>query len=80
MNREQFQQLIHSIFSSTDEEIVCSEFFDQLPRFVDLWLAGRDAPALLPQVHHHLGQCPECNEVYEALLETARLQEPPADA
>ncbi len=69
---EQLKQLFSSIFAAKDEEILCSEFFERLPRFVDLQLSGEDAVALLPKVNHHLGQCPECYEVYIALLEAAR--------
>ncbi len=75
MKREQFAQMIRSILAARDEEILCSEFFELLPRFVDLQLASENAPALLPQVGHHLGQCPECYEVYQALLEAAQPEE-----
>ncbi len=77
MKHERFHQLIRSIFASKDEEIGCAEFFDLLPRYADLRAAGQDASAQLPQVHHHLGQCPECNEVYEALLEAISSEMPP---
>ena len=51
-----------------------------LPRYVDLVLATADASPLqlgqagdaLPQVAHHILQCPECAEAYEALLEIER--------
>ncbi|MGH7432316.1 MAG: hypothetical protein ACREJL_01040 [Candidatus Methylomirabilales bacterium] len=66
------KQLFSSIFAAKDEEILCSEFFDRLPRFVDLQLSGQDVATLLPEVSHHLGQCPECNEVCQALLQAAR--------
>ncbi len=75
MKREVFKRLILSIFAAQDEEILCSEFFACLPRFVDLQLSGQDAATLLPQVNHHLGQCPECHEVYQALLQAAQLEE-----
>ncbi len=71
---EGWTQLIQSIFTTRDEEILCSEFFDRLPRFVDLQVSGQDAATLLPEVSHHLGQCPECKEVYEALLEAAQAE------
>ena len=78
MKPEQFRQLIHSIYLTRDEEIGCAEYFDLLPRYVDLQAAGQDAPARLPQVFHHFGQCPECKEVYEALLKAVLSEEPPA--
>jgi hypothetical protein len=67
---EKFQQLIRSIFVVKDEEILCSKFFDILPRFVDLQVAGKDVNMLFPEASHHLHQCPECNEVYQTLLRT----------
>jgi hypothetical protein len=43
---EKFKWLIQSIFAVQDEEMLCSEFFDILPRNVDLQLAGKDADKL----------------------------------
>lgn len=77
MKREEFKQLILSIFAAKDEEILCSEFFGLLPRFVDLQLSGQDLPTVLPEVSHHLRQCPECDEVYQALLYVARSEQSP---
>ena len=72
MNRGNFRQLIRSIFAVKDQEILCSEFFDALPRFVDFQVAGKDADRLFSGVSHHLQQCPECKEVYEALLKAVQ--------
>ncbi len=69
MQRKQFEQFLASVFGAQDHEILCSEFFARLPRFVDLQAGGEDAAAAFPDVHHHLGQCPECHEVYLALLQ-----------
>lgn len=79
MKREEFKQLILSIFAAKDEEILCSEFFGLLPRFVDLQLSGQDLPTVLPEVSHHLRQCPECDEVYQALLQAVRSAEEDAE-
>jgi hypothetical protein len=35
---------------------------------VDIEISGQDAGAMLPEVKHHMHQCPECEEVYLALL------------
>ena len=71
MKREVFKRLVHTIFGAEEEELVCSEFFRQLPRYVDLERSGRDAAALLPKISHHIHQCPECEEVYKALRDVA---------
>ncbi len=72
MKRERFEKLVRTIFAVKESEILCSEFFDILPRYVDLELSGRDPAATLPEVSHHLHQCPECNEVYLALLQATQ--------
>lgn len=72
MNLGKFRQLIRSIFAVKDQEMLCSEFFDILPHFVDLQVAGKDADKLFLEVSHHLQQCPECNEVYEAVLKAVQ--------
>ena len=72
MNRAKFRQLVRSIFAVKDQEMLCSEFFDILPRFVDLQVAGEDVDRPFPGVSHHLQQCPECKEVYEALLKAVQ--------
>lgn len=77
MKREQFTQLIRSIFAAKDEEILCTEFVQLLPRFVDLELSNQEPRTLLPEVDHHLHQCPECDEVYQALLHAARSEQSP---
>jgi hypothetical protein len=73
-------ELLRGIFGAREEEIVCSEFFELLPRYVDLALATVDTSRrrvgqpteVLPQVAHHIVQCSECAEAYEALLEVER--------
>jgi hypothetical protein len=72
MTRAEFLQLIRSIFATEDAEILCTEFFALLPQYVDLELSGQEAAQRLPQVAQHLGQCPECYEVYQALLKATR--------
>jgi hypothetical protein len=68
MRREQFSQMIRRIFATKADELVCTECLEHLPRVVDLQVSGRDPVARLPTVMQHLRQCPECEEVYRALL------------
>jgi hypothetical protein len=74
LKREEFNWLVDSIFIVKEEEILCSEYFAQLPRYVDLEIAEQDPAALLPEVHHHKHQCPECEEMYQVLLEAVSTQ------
>lgn len=69
MKQKNFTRLIDTIFAAkSGEEMPCTEYFDELPRYVDLEISGEDAAVLLPEVKHHMHQCPECEEVYLALL------------
>jgi hypothetical protein len=70
MKQKDFTRLIDTIFATrSGEEMLCSEYFDELPRYVDIEVAGQDAAALLPEVKHHMHQCHECEEAYLALRE-----------
>ena len=74
MNRQSFLAFLRSVFDVQEREMLCSEFFEALPRYVDWVEAGRRAAAdeELAGVAHHLDQCPECREAYEALLVVTR--------
>lgn len=74
---EKFKWLIRSIFAVQENEILCSNFFDILPRYVDLQLEEKDVEKIFPEVSHHLHQCPECNEVYQALLQAVQSKKEP---
>lgn len=70
MKRKDFSRLIDTVFAAKDgEEMVCSDYFEELPRYVDFEVSGQDAATLAPEVKHHIHQCPECEEVYLALLD-----------
>ncbi len=68
MKPEKFKRLTQTIFAVRDDETLCSEFFELLPRFVDAEILTGNAAEQLPEMSHHLHQCPECEEVYQALL------------
>jgi hypothetical protein len=72
MKQAEFLQLMRAIFATEDVELLCSEFFTLLPQYVDLERSGQEAAPRLPHVAHHLQQCPECAEVYQALLRATR--------
>ena len=65
-------RFLDTIFETRETEIVCSEFFELLPRYVDL-VASSGAPGAsqlaFPQVAQHIAQCMECGEEYQALLQ-----------
>jgi predicted anti-sigma-YlaC factor YlaD len=61
------QAMVRGILSTRDEEIDCGECFEQLDRFVELVLDGKDAAEALPLVKDHLDRCGDCREEFEAL-------------
>ena len=65
---ELLKQMARGIMTTRLDEIGCQECFQQVDRFVDLELAGKDAAAAMPLVQDHLNRCRDCREEYEALL------------
>jgi hypothetical protein len=53
--------------SGPGPEIGCDECFEQLDRYVELELAGRDADSVVPGLRAHLDGCPACLEEHESL-------------
>jgi hypothetical protein len=75
VDRSRLVELLRTVLAAQEDEIVCSEFFALLPRYVDLALAPLGASpserpeTVLPQVARHIRQCVECAEAYELLRE-----------
>lgn len=77
MNQSKFERVMRNIYATQDNEISCSDCFDQVSDYVDLEIAGKDAVKAMPYLRQHLDQCQVCREEYETLLELARLTPPP---
>lgn len=75
MDRNRFEKWLRNIYETRDEEISCTECFDQVSRFVDLEISGENAAIRMPQIKHHLNQCRACREEYEALRDLRLLEE-----
>jgi hypothetical protein len=67
MRRPDLKQSLGRLLGPPEREIGCDECFDQLDRYVELELAGRDTDALLPGFRPHLEGCPACREEHESL-------------
>ena len=68
-------QLLSHLLGPSGPEVGCDECFDQLDRFVELELDGRDADAALPGLRAHLDGCPACREEHESLVALVRSAE-----
>jgi hypothetical protein len=75
MKQKEFSRLLDTIFAAkSGEEMSCTDYFDSLPRYAELEASGADAAAILPEVRHHMHQCPECEEVYLGVLALLRAE------
>jgi hypothetical protein len=60
-------RLLARLVGPSGPEITCERCFDELDRYVELELAGRDADAAVPGMHAHLAGCPACAEDRDSL-------------
>lgn len=75
MDHHRFTKWLKNIFETRENEISCSECFDQLSRFVELEISGEDPASSMPELKHHLSQCGACRDEYETLRDLRRLEE-----
>jgi hypothetical protein len=66
------KQMVRGIVTTRPDEMGCDECFEQVDRFADMVLEGKDAKAVLPLVQDHLDRCNDCHEEFEALLTALR--------
>jgi anti-sigma factor RsiW len=67
MERSDLEQALDRVLGPGAPEIGCDECFDELDRYVELELAGKDADAAIPGLRAHLAGCPACREEHESL-------------
>ena len=72
LDLDTLKKMVRDIFSTRPDEIGCDECFEELDRFVELVLAGKNAAQALPLVQDHLERCSDCHEEFEALLAALR--------
>ena len=60
-------ELLGRLLGPAGPELTCEACFEQLDRYVELELAGRDADAAVPGMRAHLQGCPACAEDHESL-------------
>ena len=68
----QLKRLVRAVMTVRPDELGCDECFEELDRFVELQLAGKDAAEAMPLVQDHLDRCLDCREEFEALLVALR--------
>ena len=64
--------MVHGIVTTHHNELDCEQCFEQLDRFVEMTLAGKNAIEAMPLVEDHLQRCQDCREEFQALLASLR--------
>jgi hypothetical protein len=72
LNPEMVKQMVRGIVTTRPDEVGCDECFQEVDRFAEMVLDGKDAADALPLVQDHLNRCGDCREEFEALLEALR--------
>ena len=72
LDLDMLKQMVRGIITTRPDEIGCDECFEQLDRFVEMTLAGKNAAEAMPLVQDHLERCDDCREEFEALLAALR--------
>jgi hypothetical protein len=67
MERSELRQVLGRLLGPAGREVGCEQCFQDLDRFVELEVAGRDPDAELPGLRAHLEGCPACREEHESL-------------
>jgi hypothetical protein len=60
--------MVRMVAGTRPDEIGCDGCFEQLDRFVELHLAGKNPAEALPLVQDYLDRCGDCREEFELLL------------
>jgi len=68
--------LLAGLLGPADPELTCEECFEQLDRYVELELAGRDADDAVPGMRPHLEGCPACREDHDSLTALLNAESP----
>jgi hypothetical protein len=68
LTKEVIRKMMRSVHVTYEHELTCGECFNQVDRFVELELAGKNPAEAMPLVQEHLDRCGYCREEYEALL------------
>ena len=72
LNVIQLKKLVRAIVATRHDELNCEICFQELDRFVEMTLAGKDSAEAMPLVQSHLELCTDCGEEFQVLLEALK--------
>ena len=67
MGHTNLNRVLGRLLGPEGPEVGCETCFEELDRYVDLELAGKDADAAIPGLRAHLAGCPACREEHDSL-------------
>jgi hypothetical protein len=66
--------VLSRLLGPADNEVACDVCFEELDRYVELELEGRNADAVIPGFRAHLDGCPACGEEHDSLRALVSLE------
>ena len=72
LNLDTLRKMIREAVTTHGDEIGCGRCLEQMDRFAEMVLAGKNVTEALPLVEDHLQRCLDCREEFEALLAALR--------
>jgi len=69
LSLDALKKMVRAVAGTKPNEIGCDDCFEQIDRFVELKLMGKNAAEAMPLVQDHLENCGGCREEFEALLD-----------
>lgn len=73
LTKDVIQRMMRSIQTTYEKELSCSECYEEIDRFAEIELSGKNPIDAMPLVQQHLDRCSYCKEEYEALLDALRI-------
>jgi hypothetical protein len=67
MTQPGLRHTLERLLGPVGPEVGCEACFQELDRYVELELAGKDPDAVIPGLRAHLAGCPACREEHESL-------------
>ncbi len=72
LSSEVIQKMMGAVKMTREHELDCGQCYDEIDKFVELELSGKNAAEVMPLVQEHLDLCGACREEYQALLDALK--------
>ena len=79
LTKDVIKKILKSVEMTQESEMGCEDCFDQLDKFAELQLQGKNAAEAMPLVEDHLNRCGACREEFEAFLDCLKATEESID-